>query len=223
LCLQSLSKLSQMTNAFLPAAKIAYWYFRLNGFLNIENFVVHPEPREQQSQKTDADLFGVRFPYRRELDMKDDSPFEGKRTRPLFMIAEVTRGQCKLNGPWVNADRKNIDYILSAIGAFPDDHEAIAADIYKHCVYPAPTDKAREREFQLIAAGMSADKQLQETYPQLLQLTLDSMLSFMYQRFGAYRSQKKDHSQWDDFGKTLWTESEHCKAEEFIEKILRRV
>jgi hypothetical protein len=29
----------------LDPEKVAYWYFRLNGFLQIENFVVHPERR----------------------------------------------------------------------------------------------------------------------------------------------------------------------------------
>jgi hypothetical protein len=27
----------------LPTEKVAYWFFRLNGCLTIENFVVHPD------------------------------------------------------------------------------------------------------------------------------------------------------------------------------------
>jgi hypothetical protein len=214
-----------MNNKYFQAAKIAYWYFRLNGFLNIENFVIHPEPQEKlQSQKTEADFYGVRFPYRKELDMTDDDLFEVKRTRPLFMIAEVTRGPCKLNGPWVNKERKNIDYVLSAIGAFPNEQKAaVAASLYDHCVYPKPEDADKEREFQLIAVGKSTDAALQKAHPHLLQITLEKMLTFMYQRFRSYRSQKKDHSQWDDSGQALWTESEHCKkVEEFVEKIIKR-
>ncbi len=53
----------------LSAEKVAYWYFRLNGFLQIENFVVHPSSRG--SQYTDADLLAVRFPYRAERLSKD--------------------------------------------------------------------------------------------------------------------------------------------------------
>ena len=213
-----------MNKRFFPAAEIAYWYFRLNGFLNIENFIIHPEPREKpQSQKTDADLYGVRFPYRKELDMTDDTPFEVTRTLPLFMITEVTRGECKLNGPWVTPERKNIDYVLSAIGAFPDEQKAaVAGSLYEHCVYPKPADAGKECEFQLIAVGKSTDEQLQKAHPYLLQITLEKMLTFMYQRFSSYRSQKRDHSQWDDFGQTLWTKSEHCKVEEFVEKIIKR-
>jgi hypothetical protein len=212
-----------MNKEFFPAQKIAYWYFRLNGFLNIENFVVHPGHQGQQSQGTDADLYGVRFPYRKELDMTDDSPFEVKRTRPLFMIAEVTRGQCKLNGPWVDKERKNIDYILNAIGGFPDEQKVtISASLYEHCAYPKPADADRECEFQLVAVGKSADPELQKAYPYLLQITLDKMLTFLYQRFCSYRSQKRDHSQWDNYGQRLWDEAEGCKAEEFVERIMKR-
>jgi hypothetical protein len=48
----------------LDPEKVAYWYFRLNGFFQIENFVVHPERRG--TQRTDADLLAVRFPHRAE-------------------------------------------------------------------------------------------------------------------------------------------------------------
>src|ERR1017187_289211 len=162
-----------MKNRFIPAAKIAYWYLRLNGFLTIENFVVHPKRGERQSQRTDADLCGVRFPYRKELDMKDDNPFERRSAKPLFIIAEVTRGQCKLNGPWVSTGQGNINYVLDAIGAFPHYQKAaITADLYEHCVYPVPTDQVRESEFQLIAVGKSTNEELGKNYPHLLQLTL---------------------------------------------------
>lgn len=31
--------------------RLAYWYFRLNGFLTTENFVVHPEPRRKSTHR----------------------------------------------------------------------------------------------------------------------------------------------------------------------------
>ena len=48
----------------LSPEKVAYWYFRLNGFLQIENFIIHPE--RYGSGRTDADLLAVRFPFRAE-------------------------------------------------------------------------------------------------------------------------------------------------------------
>ena len=48
----------------LTTEKVAYWYFRLNGYLQMESFIVHPE--SGGGQRTEADLIGVRFPYRAE-------------------------------------------------------------------------------------------------------------------------------------------------------------
>ena len=36
---------TKLAGGRLNPEKVAYWYFRLNGFLQIENFVVHPERR----------------------------------------------------------------------------------------------------------------------------------------------------------------------------------
>ena len=211
----------------MTAAKIAYWYFRLNGFLIIENFVVHPssqEVRVQPGQKTEADLYGVRFPHRRELAMKDDDAFEGTRAKPLFVIAEITRGQCKLNGPWTNPERENMEYVLGALGAFPPDQQAeVARSLYKHCIYPY--GEGKECEFRLIAVGKDLNAELQEKYPDLMQVGLVPMLKFMHKRFKAYWVQKADHSQWDDFGQRLWTEAERSRGDwqAFAEAIMKTV
>jgi hypothetical protein len=75
---------------YVPATKIANLYFRLNGFLGVEYFVLHPQDRNH-SQRTDADFYGVRFQYHTELNMEDDAPFKNGRKSPLFVIAEITR------------------------------------------------------------------------------------------------------------------------------------
>lgn len=41
---------------------IAYWYFRLNGFVPMTNLVLH-EPDNDTQYKSDSDLLAVRFPY----------------------------------------------------------------------------------------------------------------------------------------------------------------
>lgn len=38
----------------LDPEKVAYWYFRLNGFLQIKDFVVHPE--RQSAQRANAQM-----------------------------------------------------------------------------------------------------------------------------------------------------------------------
>ncbi len=210
------------TAVYVPAAKIACWYFRLNGFLGVENFVLHPVNRNQ-SQKTDADFYGVRFQHRSELSMEDDAPFRDGQKSQIFVIAEITRGTCKLNGPWTNPDQQNIQYVLSAIGAFPpEENDAIAKSLYTHCTYPEPT-VTREPLFQLVAVGRTASEDLRKKFPSLLQLELAAILSFIYRRFAKYRDLKADHSQWDQFGHVLWKEAEKQRETAFVEEMLMRM
>jgi hypothetical protein len=44
------------------AEDIASWYFRLNGFLSIPGFVIHPDECRRHP-RTEADLMGGRFPH----------------------------------------------------------------------------------------------------------------------------------------------------------------
>lgn len=79
--------------------RLAYWYFRLNGFLTTENFVVHPDIGN--NQPTDADLLGMRFAHRAEnlIDpMQDDPKVAECETLVNAVIVEVKTGQCALNG-----------------------------------------------------------------------------------------------------------------------------
>src|ERR1700738_2672654 len=105
----------------LDPEKVAYWYFRLNGFFQIENFVVHPERRG--GQRTDADLLAVRFPWRAERlfddpnDMRadDERGLALSRERIDALIVEVKTNQpCPLNGPWTRQDRQNVHLVLAA-------------------------------------------------------------------------------------------------------------
>lgn len=204
------------------ADKIAYWYFRLNGFLGVENFVLHPDDKKEP-QRTEADFCGVRFQYHSELDMEEDVFFKHDRKNPLFVIAEITRGVCKLNGPWTNPNRENIQYVLRAIGAFPpSEHEALAQSLYRHCTYPEP-EKGQELVFQLIAVGKTADEDLRRRFPLLLQIELAHMLGFIYRRFDAYRGQKANHPQWDQFGQVLWDESEKEDEPTFVKKMIEQI
>lgn len=45
------------------AEEIAYWYLRLNGFLLLQNFVLHRMGRGPQRGTADSDLLAIRFPY----------------------------------------------------------------------------------------------------------------------------------------------------------------
>jgi hypothetical protein len=213
-------------SALLTPERVAYWYFRLNGFFQIENFVVHPEKRG--SQRTDADLLAVRFPYRAERLFDDPSDVMADDERGLALsrdridvvIAEVKRNQpCTLNGPWTRQDRQNVHRVLAAIGCLPLDYiEKAAADIYRTGVH----DSKSPVRVRLVAVGREPSEQLSAAYPNVMQLNWPEMLSFIWDRLRRYRQQKAQVDQWDAQGlmiKSLADQS--VEAEPFIGEALR--
>jgi hypothetical protein len=187
----------------LDPEKVAYWYFRLNGFLQIENFVVQPGRRG--GQRTDADLLAVRFPHRAEflLDhpdhpMLDDVPGLSLSDRMIdVVIAEVKTSRCTLNGPWVTEDRQNVHRILAAVGCVPHDRiEPAARDIYRRGVHLT----AQALRIRLVALGRHRSEELANSHPDVIQLTWADLLTFIWNRFRTYRQQKTQVDQWDPQG-----------------------
>jgi len=208
----------------LDPEKVAYWYFRLNGFLQIENFIIHPERRG--SQRTDADLLAVRFPYRAERLFDDPKDVMADDVQQLaispdlidIVIAEVKTSQpCTLNGPWTQQERQNIHRVLAAIGCLPPDRiEAAAADIYRAGFHRSATARIR-----LVAVGRDRSKDIEAAYPHVVQLIWPKMLAFIWDRLHVYRQQKTQVDQWDAQGlivKRLVDVS--TQAEEFIAQAL---
>jgi hypothetical protein len=150
---------TQNLTQMLDPEKVAYWYFRLNGFLQIENFVVHPERRG--SQRTDADLLAVRFPRRAERLFDDPNDIMADDEQGLrlshdwidVVIAEVKTNQpCTLNGPWTQPDHQNVPRVLAAIGdtrdgiAFNQHFEADGAIVFEHKNPAAPAVRREAEE-----------------------------------------------------------------------------
>jgi len=185
----------------ITAEQLAYWYLRLNGFLTIQNFIVHPDTGS--GQRTDADILGVRFPYRAELKpnpMVDDEPFVQFKDRPYIIIAEVKRSMCSLNGPWTEPEKENLQRVLRAIGAFPKDQvEAVAKHIYTSGVF---SDTAYH--LTLACFGVATNPEIAKNFPDIQQILWDKVLTFIYNRFRKYRVQKASHGQWDEAGRALW-------------------
>lgn len=209
----------------LDPEKVAYWYFRLNGFLQIENFVVHPERRG--GQRTDADLLAVRFPFRAERlfdnphDIMDDDVQRLALSDNLIdiVIAEVKTNQpCTLNGPWTRQDRQNVHRVLAAIGCLPPWRiEAAAADIYRAGFHRSETLRIR-----LVAVGRNRSEDVATAYPEVAQLLWTEMLAFIWDRFHRYRQQKAQVDQWGPEGRKIKELADEAyDAADFIEHTLR--
>ena len=133
----------------LDPERVAYWYLRLNGFLQIENFVVHPERRG--SQRTDADLLGVRFRHRAEFafdhgePMADDERlFLSPRFDDVVIVEVKTNQPCTLNGPWTKPEAQNVHRVLAAIGCLTRENIPDAAEF----ICSLPSEFTAEPETQ---------------------------------------------------------------------------
>lgn len=175
--------------------RLAYWYLRLNGFLQIENFIVHND--SSHLQRTDADLLAVRFRHRCELEMTDEVRLVDSDSFARVVIGEVKRGPCSLNGPWCDPSRQNVQRVLRAIGCFDETEvEAPALALYRQERY-----KTTLIDCQLAAFGESTNGQLGSG---VCQITFEEMLAFLYRRFKAYREQKSNLAPyWPEDGQNL--------------------
>ena len=184
---------------------LAYWYLRLNGFLTIPNFVVHSD--SGRNQETDADILGVRFPFRAENlsnPMKDDPLVIGDAGKPHIVIAEVKTGRCNLNGPWTQPHRKNMVRVLRAIGQFKfGECDRAAAALYETGHY-----SNQQYKISLLCFGREVNTEVKHKYPIVRQILWPDVLTFIYNRFRDYRRQKASHLQWDQTGHLLWNTSE---------------
>jgi len=158
----------------ISSEQLAYWYLRLNGFLTIQNFIVHPDTGS--GQRTDADILGVRFPHRAELTsnpMVDDEPFTLMKDKPYIIIAEVKSGMCSLNGPWTAPQKENLQRVLRAIGAYPEkDIETVAKTVYTSGVF---SDDAYH--LTLACFGKSANSEISKNFPAVPQILWDKVLT----------------------------------------------
>lgn len=200
----------------ISSEKLAYWYLRLNGFLTITNFVIHPDLG--RGQRTDVDILGCRFPFRQELlenSMLDDELVILSEEKITIVIAEVKRRVCNLNGPWTRPEMKNMHRVLRAVGAFPDQEiSAVATGLYENGIYENNTHL-----ITLLCFGAMKNQELVKTHLRVPQILWNDVLAFIYHRFQNYLMQKSMHPQWDDEGRLLWDMIVNCLSEsEYINR-----
>lgn len=186
----------------INAEKLAYWYFRLNGFLCFENFIVHPNIGS--NQRTEIDVLGVRFPYRCELypssPMEDDVIFSKVKV-PYLVLADVTVSEGGFNKTWKNPVKENMQSILYAVGLMPTaDVEDAAKSLYSEGFYE--TSDFFISWFSICDEVSNGTKTVK---PRVPQKTWHEVLEFIHNRFVTYENSKKVHPQWKDINiQNLW-------------------
>ena len=203
---------------------IAYWFFRFNGCLMIENFNVHPDfHKKKDGLCTDIDILAMRFPFRRELFtsgpekyMKDYAelfPIDNRLIDVMFV--ELKRRRCELNDSWTNPGKGTLKKFIYAIGIFNDKEtiDAATENLYKHGIYENGNYRVR-----FVAVAEKTDEYFQ--YKNVKQLTWDELLGFIYERLWGFQDVKHDHIEWDDTGNRLYEfAKESLNKHSFIESI----
>lgn len=212
---------------YFDPERIAYWFFRLNGCLILDNFLVHHPKRGIDG--TDIDILGIRFPHRRELanseipttePMIDHELFETEEELIDICFVEVKRDRINLNKSWKEPEKGNIERLLYAIGPFPEDLvEDIANELYRLHSYTDNTYRVR-----IIAVG---DHKHYELPDSVTVLYWPGILTFIYQRLNVYYNQKSMHDQWDWTGRQLFSLMQSCRSPDseqwFVEKVLEQM
>ncbi|MDO8773820.1 MAG: hypothetical protein Q7K57_34925 [Burkholderiaceae bacterium] len=183
----------------ISSERLAYWFLRLNGFMTIYNFVVHPEEADEHGhyhQRTDVDVMGVRFPYRQEnrkRPMVDHDDFRDDH-RIQLVLAETKSNACALNKTWRESSRQNMEMALSAAGVLPPARIAeVAEELYRKGTWSDEQLWVRWAFF-----GAKSNATLRKEFPSVPQFTWDrEVLPFVFNRFNAYRYEKRAHAQWD--------------------------
>lgn len=190
--------------------QVASWYFRLNGFMTIPGFVVHPDLREWETpQRTEADIIGVRLPFSCEYankEMSDDknilNVYRGKTLRSLFIISEVKSGKCQINGAWSERERKNMQRVISRIGFVKKTDLNIVSDK----IYDEGRYEDENTVLQYICIGNEVNSEVSQTMPSVVQITFNQISDFFVDRFSNHppklpMSGRSVHEQWPDFGR----------------------
>lgn len=188
------------------AENVASWYFRLNGFLSIPSFILHPD-QVQRHPLTEADLIAVRFPYSAEVlddrSMDDDRmllKIDETRSRIVFILVEVKVDTCNINGPWSDQSRGNMQRVIRRLG-FVDEAgiDGVASGMYKFLRWE--NDKF---VLQYVAVGSRRNNELQNRYAQLVQITFDDISDFLLGRFRNFPQKLPTgsvYTQWPKFGR----------------------
>ena len=107
--------------------------------------------------------------------------------------------------------------VLRALGAFPEVENEVVAD----ALYERGTYQSQLYHVSLVCLGKEKSPEVAKSYPKVPQITWSKALSFIFERFDAYRRQKESHGQWDEQGQALWKVSEKSSSsQEFVDRIV---
>lgn len=209
-------------SAKLDPEDIAYWYLRLNGFLILRNFLVHGDRRGET--RTDIDVLGVRFRYRREhLDqpMKDDD-WIARANRTVVVFCEAKKGADDFNPAWTSRDKMTMESFLALVGVIPRDHwPRVANELYE----AGRSDVNQEVLITALLMHHDPKRLVSTRLKSAQQIQLEHALRFIHRRFKKYHSVKTPHGQWEPSGHAIWNlySSFRRSEDRFVNSVMERI
>jgi hypothetical protein len=206
----------------LSPEDIAYWYLRLNGFLILRNFLVHGDRKGET--RTDIDVLGVRFQYRREhLDqpMKDDD-WIARAGRTIVVFCEAKKGAADFNPAWTNRDKMTMESFLALVGIIPREHwSSVANELYE----VGRSEVNRDVLITALLMNHDPESKVSTRLKRAQQVQLEHALWFIHRRFKTYHAVKTPHGQWEPSGHTIWDIYNSCRRSEgqFAKAVMERI
>jgi hypothetical protein len=164
------------------AEEMAYWYFRLNGFFVLENFVLHRQDLDS-NQHADMDLLAIRHKYTYEeiggkKDDRDPKLFKHfDEDKHIGIICEVKSGR-NLSRDDIKFDRPDrINYAIRRLGIFaPLNAKQKARELAKEPVI--------EGNFHQVGKVLITNNDI--TFPDYICITLEHIQTFLYEHMKKY-------------------------------------
>jgi hypothetical protein len=192
------------------------WYLRFNGYLGVENFVVHEPRAGRVNQGTESDILAVRFPYSHEdpgTPLQLDPRLQaGMPNAPVvdFVIAEVKGGnRAPLNDVWSPppSDIKigRVAYLVKWLGSLPCETsiKEVATELQRY-------HKACRNGYNFRLIFFSKRERRPAQSLGIPQITFSQIAEFFVNvRAGCWQRSglgvRSDHHQWDPLIRKAWS------------------
>src|SRR5260370_23859563 len=162
---------------------LAYWYFRLNGFIPMTDFVLHGD---EELDDSDCDLIAVRFPHVWEEVGGQDNDWDkdllkvlgqdGKRTLAVFVQVKTGTDDGNRPGKIGEYFDRHLDYLVKRLGFWPENEVGRAIYDLRN------TPMAINADYALSKIVFLRDLPLPRRQPHWLEWRLEDMIDFIYQR-----------------------------------------
>ena len=165
--------------------EISYWYFRLNGFFPLVNFVVHRTDEIKYS--TDIDLLAIRFPYVYEKVGGQFDDWDNKllnhfdKDAIICVLCEIKTGNYDVNNIFKS---KSVKYALTRFGFKPGLEEyAKKLDISK-----SVSISFNYQKYQI--AKIFVSNNLNQEDCNFIHFPLSTLKNFISDRITKYKCEK---------------------------------